>query len=66
MDSINELPNDNLENFTIQNMYNCFNPSTNDFCSWRSSFIQHNPNIYIPDLDNLMRFQNGWYGDCSK
>jgi hypothetical protein len=63
LDPINE-EYDNLQGYSIQNMYNCFGPESNGWCSWRSQFIQHNPNVNTTDLDKLMINQNNWDGIC--
>jgi hypothetical protein len=63
MDPINE-PNDNLQGYSIKNMYNYFTPATDGFCFWKSTFIQNNPSVNQTDLDNLMKIRNEWSGKC--
>lgn len=64
MDPANE-PYDVLQGFSIQNMYNCFTSATDGFCFWRETFLQNNPNVNSSDLDNLMKLQNKWNGNCN-
>jgi hypothetical protein len=64
LDPANNEMNDGLDNFSIQNMYNCFGPNTNGFCDFRAKFLQNNSSENTTTMNNLMQNQNQWNGNC--
>lgn len=55
---------DVIQGYSIQNMYNCFGPTINGFCDYRTKFLATYP-VSLVNMNNLMAVQNLWNNNCA-
>ena len=64
LDNTNESTNETLSGYSVQYMYNCFTPTSQGFCDWRTTFLTNTSGVSLVTINKLMKIQNNWSGIC--